>query len=170
MTDLVDQLFKKPKKDKGVNAPRFLPIDPGYVHQADLIFLPNDNGFRYALVIVDNGSRKTDAEPIKNKDGATIKKAFETIYRKRNILSFPSVIEVDDGSEFKGDVAKWLKSIDVNIRVAKPGRHRQQALVERRNQMIGKELFKRMTAQELLTGEVSVQWVSDLPDVLKKNE
>lgn len=167
MTDLVDQLFKKPKKDKGVNAPRFLPTTSGHVHQADLLFLPDDKGFKYALVVVDVGSRKTDAEPIKNKDGSTIIKAFEKIY-KRPILSLPKVVQVDDGSEFKGLLSLWLKKNNVDIRVAKTGRHRQQALVERRNQIIGRELFKRMTAQELLTGQTSTQWIDELPKVLQK--
>lgn len=165
MTDLVEELFKKPKKDKGVNAPKFLPVDPGYVHQADLLFLPDDHGYKYALVVVDIGSRKTDAEPLKNKSSQTIKNALEKIYN-RSVLSFPDRLEVDDGAEFKGEVQTWLKSKQVRLRVAKPGRHRQQAIVERRNQMIGKILFKRMVAEELQTGVSSTQWTADLPSVI----
>lgn len=162
---LIDKLFKPPKPDKGLNAPRFQPIPAGRVHQADLLFLPNDKGFRYALVVVDVGSRMTDAEPLKGKESVNIVKALEKIY-KRGVLKKPSKLEFDDGSEFKGATKKWCDNNGIIVRYAKPARHRQQAIVERRNQIIGVKLFKRMTEQELLTGETSVEWVDDLPNVI----
>ena len=55
----------------------------------------------------------------------------------------------------------------VFIRYAKPGRHRQQALVERRNQIIGDALMKRMAAQELITGQPSLEWVDEYPIILE---
>src|ERR1700733_10481387 len=167
MANLVLELYKKPRKDKGKNAPRFLSYPPNKKQQADLLFLPGDNGFKYALVVVDLGSRFTDSEPIKNKKSENLVKAFQTIYN-RGILQIPKRLEVDAGLEFKGELSKWFKEKGAKIRVAKPHRHRQQAIVERRNQSIGKELFKRMTAQELLTGEPSTQWTDDLPEVIKK--
>lgn len=167
MADLVTELYKKPRKDKGVNATRFLSYQPGDRQQADLLFLPDDNGYKYALVVVDLGSRLTDAEPIKDKKSKNLIKAIQKIY-DRGILSIPKRLEVDAGLEFKGDLSKWFKKQDVKIRVAKPHRHKQQAIVERRNQSIGKELFKRMTAQEILTGEQSTQWTDDLPNIIQK--
>lgn len=167
MTDLVNELYKKPKKDRGKNAPKFLPYPPHLKQQADLLFLPDDDGYKYALVVVDLGSRLTDAEPLKDKKSKNLVKGFEKIYA-RDILKIPKRLEVDAGLEFQGAVSNWFNDKGVKIRVAKPHRHRQQAIVERRNQSIGKELFKRMTAQELLTGETSTQWTDDLPAVIKK--
>jgi hypothetical protein len=167
MSDIVNELYRKPKKDKGVNAPTFQSYPPGMVQQADLLFLPDDDGKKYALVVVDIGSRLTDAEPMKDKKSSNIVKALKKIYARKK-LKIPRKIEVDSGTEFKGETLKWLKQKKVKVRVAKPYRHRQQAIVERKNQYIGKELFKRMTAQEILTGETSRQWVDDLPEVIDK--
>jgi hypothetical protein len=146
--------------------PSFSEVAPDLVQQADLLFLPDDNGYKYALVVVDNGSRMTDAEPLKNKDNNSIIDAFKKIYN-RGILKIPRRLEVDSGSEFKGNVEKFFTDKDVVVRYAQPGRHRQQAIVERKNQSIGTSLFKRMYAQEMLTGEADTQWVKDLPVMIK---
>lgn len=171
MTDIVDELFKKPKKDKGVNATRILPVPANTVHQGDLLFLPDDNGYKYALVVVDVGTRQTDIVPLKNKEHTTIINAFNHIYRRKSkkILEFPKKMEFDAGSEFDNQyVSDYFDKQNIVIRIAKPQRHRQQAMVERRNQIIGIDIAKRQTAEELLTGETSRQWVDDLPEILKK--
>eukprot|EP01132_Coremiostelium_polycephalum_P007983 gene7983-9821_t len=134
--------------------------------QADLLFLPNDNGFKYVLVVVDLGNRITDAEPLKDKSSETVKNAFIDIY-KRGILKMPKLLQVDPGSEFKGVTRKYFEDNDVRIRYGLAGRHRQQGLVETRNKTIGASLFKRMTAEELLTGNTSSSWTEDLPVIIR---
>jgi hypothetical protein len=161
--DLLNNLYKVPKKDKKENSPTFQVFKPNLIHQADLLFLPDDNGYKYALVVVDDHSRICDAVPLKSKTAKEIINAFKNIYEKHKILKKPELIEVDAGSEFKGQVAKWLKeNLKVDIRVAKAARHRQQAVVERKNQSIGTALAKRQAAEELLTDEHSTKWVDDL--------
>jgi hypothetical protein len=162
---IVNELYKKPKRDKGVNAPRFQRPSPNTEQQADLLFLPDDNGFKYCLVVADVGSRLTDAQPIKDKTNANVLKAFQLIY-KRNILSLPKQIDFDQGTEFKGTVAKWFEGKGIIVHLSVAYRHRQQGIVERKNQTIGKQLFMRMTEEELLTGVPSRQWISDLPKVI----
>ena len=159
-------LHKKPKKDSPINTPHIQVDEPNVVQQADLLFLPHDDGFKYALIVVDLGSRLTDAVPLKDKKSESVKKAFQEIY-KRGILKIPKRMEVDPGAEFKGEVKDYFDKHGVHVRYGKPGRHRQQALAERRNQVIGEILLKRMSAQELLTGQTSTEWVEDLPVVLK---
>jgi len=57
-------LYKRPQRDKGANAPSYNNTYSKDVdHQADLLFLPNDNGYRYALVVTDLATRLSDAEP-----------------------------------------------------------------------------------------------------------
>src|SRR5690606_29626929 len=101
--------------------------------QSDLLFMPHDGDYRYILVVVDLGSRATDAEPLKAKTGKAVISGFKKIF-KRGIIKTPKRMEVDAGAEFKGETARFLKSLNIWIRVAKVARHRQQALVERRNQ------------------------------------
>ena len=163
--NLLSTLYKPVKKDKGLNMPRFAYPSPGEIAQADLLFMPSDRGYKYMLVVVDNGSRLMDAEPIKTKESKAVVDAFRTIFA-RQIVKLPKKIEVDEGSEFKSGTAKYFHKLGVKVRVAATGRHRMQALVEKANQTLGTVLHKRMTAQELLTGSVSKQWVKDLPKLI----
>jgi hypothetical protein len=164
--ELLDNLYKTPKRDSAINTPHYQPVGPNVTHQADVLFLPEDNNFKYLLVVVDVRTRKVDAEPLKKKDNVTVLSAFKNIYA-RNILKLPKNMEIDPGAEFKGSVREWLDKNKVAVRVGKVGRHRQQAIVERMNQTIAKALFRRMAGQELLTGEVSREWVDDLPKLIE---
>jgi hypothetical protein len=163
---VIAQMLKPPKKDKGNEMPHFYNPTPNHTHQADLLFMPNDNGYKYALVVVDIYDRKVDAEPLKKKQSDAVLKAFKKIYQ-RKIIKIPLRLEVDAGSEFKGSVKRYFTDREINLRVAKTGRHRQQAVVERKNQQIAKALFTRMSAQELLTGTVSKEWIADLPVIIR---
>ncbi len=163
---IIYKLYKKVKKDKGVNMPHYRVPNPGVVASADLLFLPHDNGYKYALVVVDDGSRLVDAEPLKNKTTEAVLKGFKKIF-DRGIIKMPSArLEVDDGGEFKGSVKRFFKEGGVFVRVGKPGRSRQQALVERKNQFIGTIILKRLTSQELLSGKTERAWVHLLPKVV----
>jgi hypothetical protein len=163
---IIEQLYKTPTTDKGVNMPHYQVFNKDDVHQADLLFMPNDDGYKYILVVVDVYSRLCDAYPLKTKDAIEVLKGFKDIY-KRKVLSLPKRLEVDSGSEFKSVVAKYFKDNNVFVRIAEVGRHRQQAVVESKNKVIAKGLFHRMASQELLTGQVSREWVQDLPQLIK---
>src|SRR6185437_6395491 len=76
------KLHEVPQREKGDNAPKFQPQKPNMVHRADLLFLPDDKGYKYALVVVDIGSRYCDAVPLKTKSNAEVIKAFNTIYTR----------------------------------------------------------------------------------------
>ena len=163
---LLHNLHKVPKKDKGDNMPHFQYPEVGQIVQADILYMPNDKGYKYMLVVVDNGSRLIDAEPMKTHDSAATVEAFRDIFKRHNVRMPKYKIEVDAGTEFKGDTLVYFKNNGVKIRVAPTGRHRMQGLVEKANQTIGTILHKRMTAQELLTGSVSKHWVKDLPKLI----
>ena len=62
----------------------------------------------------------------------------------------------------------YFDSMVIKHRIGKIARHKQQSLVERKNQQLGKMIFKRMTEEELLTGEPSTQWVDDLKGFVKE--
>ena len=165
--NLIDNLLLKPTKDKGINAPHFPEFQEDFYHQADLLFLPSDDDYKYALVVVDVGSKMVDARPLKSKESKEIVKAFKSIYSGK-YLHQPKEISVDSGNEFKGDVATYLKGLNIYIKTALPGRHKQQAFVERKNRDIGKSLNKIMLEEELITGETSTSWKNDLDEVVKE--
>jgi len=165
--DLAKKLMKPPPKDKGPNMPKIVVLKPNAVHQADLLFMPSDKGYRYLLVVVDCHSRKIDAEPLKNKQAETVKDAFTKIYN-RKILELPQRIDVDDGSEFKGQVIKFFERNETDMRFANPQRHRQQAFVERYNQIISVKLFEIMIAKQLETGKINGQWIDNYRGIINE--
>ena len=85
-----------------LRAPKYIPrpywvVDkPNYIHQADLLFLPTDEGKKYALVVVDVDSRYIDAEPLCSKSSASVAKAFDKMYARKK-LKFPNTLIVDPG-------------------------------------------------------------------------
>src|SRR6266498_159387 len=59
------------------------------------------------------------------------------------------------------EFTNFINEIGVLMRFGQPGRHRQQCYAERAIQAIQELLIHRMTAQELKTGEPSLEWVDD---------
>lgn len=166
--DLINNLFIVPKKDKGSAMPKFGFYKPGIFSQSDLIFLPHDGNYSYALVVAEVGyPRVVDAEPIVAKDAKTIITAFKKIYQ-RKIVKPTSNMTVDSGSEFKGDVGKYLESIGINVKTAMVGRHRQVGIVERKNQIIGSIIHRIHKMVEKLTGRPTTQWVNLLPKIIEQ--
>ena len=163
---LESKLFEIPKKDTVDDKLHFEHVTPNYWQMADTLFLPNDKGYMYCLVLADVGSRLCDAEPMQNKDDVTVLSAFRAIY-KRGILKLPKQLTTDQGTEFKGDTKKGLLLMGINMNSGKTGRHRQVALVERKNQTIGKMIHKLLIHDQLASGNVTSQWVSVLPIIIK---
>ena len=131
-----------PVKDKNVNMPHFQSYDKNIIHQTDLLFLLDDDDFRYALVVVDVRTRTIDARSLKSKTAETVLKEFKDIYKDK-ILEMSKRIEVDSGTKFKGIVKDYFKKHKVDVKVGLSDRHRQQAIVEKKNLTIEKAIHKR---------------------------
>ena len=166
-TKVLNQLMKQPPQEKGDDMPKFQNFQRNHTHQADLLFLPQDKTFKYLLVVVDESSRLVDAEPVKDKESAHIVKAFIKIY-SRTILNKPKHIELDSGKEFKGDTSTYFKNLNITIRYAETNRHRQQGLVERANQKIGKIIFMLQNQKELQSKKQSKVWITYLREIIKE--
>jgi hypothetical protein len=192
----LNQLFAIPKKEPPKLAPHFYNFEKDHTHQADILFLPWDKQkknkktviYAYALVVVDIGSGATDAEPIlkrdeyeKTEDGMVLKTkwngptpedvaaAIKTIYtRKKPYLSIPSLMVTDSGKEFVAEVFQnYLKKNNIAFKKAVGGRHRQIAVVERRNHTLGRAVMMRQFAESSLTGVETTHWVDFFPDLIK---
>lgn len=151
---------------------------PGASLQADLLMLPEENGFRYALVVVDIASRTTDAEPLKSKQPVEVLAALRRVWARNlkkgglfaQALGKPPQLrfEIDGGSEFKGVVKEEIEKNGCTIKVARPGRHEQLGMVESRNHEIGRQLGKLRAARELLTDIPTDEWLAFLPSIIKR--
>ena len=160
--NLINKLVQIPKPNKSLTHSAY---EKDAVHQADLLFLPEDRGFKYVLTVVDTASRFADAEPLKTKKSEEVVKAFKKIY-KRQPLNKPFMFKVDDGSEFKGAFNKFLKDEKIGISRGKPNRHRSQALAEYINRVIGKVIMKKVNSNEL-NGINYFDWAEYIPKIMK---
>lgn len=160
----LDNLLKIPKKDNAENTPHHTSDEINTVQQADLLYLPHDRDYKYCLVVVDLGSRLMDAEPLKSRDAVSVRNAMIKLYN-RKILQEPVVLEVDDGSEFKGAFKKHFQYF-FKIHYHEPGRHRQQAVVESRNKILGKIIFRFQSVEELHSGEQNTEWVKHIKSIV----
>ena len=79
-------------------------------------------------------------------------------------LTHLEIFQCDNGSEFKGKVAKMLEKQEVKIRrVTTKYKHSHTAFVEALNKILAEGLFKVQDAQELNDPEkVSATWVKHL--------
>ena len=169
--DELPALMKRPLNDKqkhklGDTTHRIV-FEKNAVHQADLLSLPDDDGYKYALVVVDMATRRVEAVPLKTKNSKVVSEALEKIYKTKN-WRIPDALNVDSGGEF----ADFIKKHPDIVSVAEPALHRQVALVESANYELGKAIFERQNAQELITGEPSKEWKDDLKifvDALNEN-
>ena len=161
----LESLYKQPHTERKDEEPHFSVYKENYAQQADLLFLPSDNGFKYALVVVDDHSKKCDAVPLRSKDTDAVLKAIIKIYN-RGILKYPKVLEIDSGSEFKGSFKLHFIEKGIKVHVGLVGRHRTQALVEMKNKYIGSIIHKIQAQAELDSGKTNRKWVSYLPEII----
>jgi len=166
--EILDKLYKMPKRDSPREGPAVVGIDPQSTYQCDLLYMPTDGDYEFCLVVVDIATGYTDAEAIPDRTAATTLKAMKKILNRKPLKGGPKYrLECDNGSEFKSDFKKFFINKGIQIRYGKPGRSRQQAFAEARNRTIGKALFQRMAAEELINREKSIEWVQDLPIIVK---
>ena len=164
--NLLLNLTKIPPKEGSNVMPHYTNGIKNARIQADLLYLPDDRGYKYLLVAVDIATRVCDCEPLKKRDAETVKVAMTKIF-KRKILTVPSFdLQVDGGSEFKGVFEKHFSKL-THIFTKLTGRSRQQAVVEARNKTIGAILNTKMLADEIATDETSREWVKYVPIVVK---
>ena len=167
----LDELKKSPTRklyftQKEKLTPHFAEYGEDVIHQIDILHLPNDGGYRYALVVVDIGSRKGDARPMKTRNMTEIIKALKSMYRGR-ILRKPKTIEADN--EFSKKAFKdFTNENDITLRIKAPYRHRSMAIVERRNQDIGFYIFQLQNEVELKSKEPVRDWIKVLPEIIRE--
>lgn len=158
----VSQLHQeKPSKTEylHINSPE---IDARW--QADLIDLPKlsdaNNGYRYILSVIDIYSRYGWLIPTKNKDGNSIQKAFQEIFRDNQPPS--ETLTTDSGTEFTNKtVQALLAKEEVKHYTSQTGDHNRLGMIERFNRTVKTLLARYMSA----TG--SRNWVNVLPLIAK---
>ena len=149
-------LLPKPKK---IGYAHFNVMKPNKLHQADLLYLPDDKVYKNKYKYVLNGEA---SRPLKTKEAKEAAKALKDIYKK-GPLGYPNELHVDSGTEFKGEVIKLAKEHNIVIKsVVTRYHHNFTAFVGNFNKILAQRLFKPQDAQELRSGEDSKIWVKNL--------
>ena len=99
------------------------------------------------LTVVDVASRFKAAEPLSSKESSEVSKAFQRIYK--GPLKWPSILQVDPGREFMGEVKKEMVKHDVRIKIGNVDVHRDQGVVERFNRTFSEHLFSFQYSQQM---------------------
>lgn len=136
--------------------------------QADLIYMPDDDGYKYVLTVVDVGYRKVDAEPLRDRQGVNVIDGFKAIFRRKYIdINKVKYCYSDQGSEFKNeDVKAYFDNERIILRHTWTNRKTQTGVVEHFNYLLGGTLQKKMTIEELQNGRTN-KWRKDLPKLVK---
>jgi len=112
-------------------------------HQSDLVFMPNDNGFKYILTIIDGYTRYGVGIAMKSKDANIIDRAIKYIYQHDKYLEIPKVFQTDAGTEFK------KLSFPSEHRIALVQDHRQMSLIERFHRTLENPIMNEQTRKEM---------------------
>ena len=138
---------------KRIDHPHYYVKEVNKIHQADLLYLPHDrvyqNTYKYTLNVIDVASRYKASRPLKTKKASEVAEMLEDIYKK-GPLKYPDELHVDNGTEFKAEVLKLMKTKDVKVVSATTKyHHNYTAFIERFNKTLAERLFKNQDAQEL---------------------
>ncbi|XP_067936970.1 uncharacterized protein [Watersipora subatra] len=150
-------------KPKRIKFPHYSQDKPNHTHQIDLLSLPTDKGYKYALTVVDIASRYKEAEPLKKKTAADTVEAIKCIYN-RSPLEYPKEIMSDKGREFIGTFTELMN--EKGIKISRSLNKKKVAFVERFNRTLSERLFAHQYAEEIKTDKTNQEWVKRLPGVV----
>ena len=95
---------------------------PNEQHQFHLVHMPHSffegNKSKYLLSGVDIASRYRVARPLTTKKSSEVAFVLGAIYKKGGAFKYPKVLQIDNGSKFKGEVTKLFEKHIVDIRTA----------------------------------------------------
>ena len=163
MTKLATELHKPFKRPKQLRKVYFKSKDN--IWNADLITMPQEDGYKYILTVLDGYTRYAWCVPLKNKKGETVVNAFKDIMKKSKRK--PNKLWVDQGKEFynqhmyslrdtNGDELFKFKKKDI-LEKDENGEYKNQIysvfnasknpVIERFNRTITNKLWKQFTVQ-----------------------
>ena len=158
---------------------------PNQLHQIDLLFLPEDDGYKYALCLVDVASRYKAARPLQTKEAQELLSNLKDIYQNDEFLVVPKQLNFDRGGEFNNDkLREWATPAEEDVRKSKrktkskyrkvqqkvelimneKGQH--VSLVENMNKQLARLIFKDQVIDELKRGRQNTKWVDKLQDYI----
>ena len=103
---------------KSIDRPHYQVTTPNEMHQFDLLYMPSGtlfgNKYKYIPAGINAASRFKVVRPFRTKQARDVAEMIADIY-KVGPLTYPKIFQCDNGSEFKGEVAKMLEKHKVKI-------------------------------------------------------
>lgn len=143
-SQLTYTLHKQARKRFTRNPIKVSDIDEQW--EADIVemqeFQSQNDGVRYILNMIDTFSKFAFSQPLKNKSGSVVARAFKTVFENRQ----PERIRTDKGKEFLNqDVQEVFKSYQIHHFTSNDSVIKC-AIVERFNRTLKGKMFKYFTA------------------------
>lgn len=151
----IKQLYTLPKKE--LEYPHLKILSPNVFHEIDILYLPNDNGYKYLLTIIDVHNSLCDARALKTMKMDDIIHSLDNIYDEQMYLTYPKLLQSDnqfDNSEMK----QWCHSHNIKLKITEAYRSRQNAHVERLNQSLAYFLWRGQIDREITTKKDNTEW------------
>jgi hypothetical protein len=149
------------QQPRRIDSPKLSPY-PNYKWACDLIdmsiYSKKNKGYNYILTVIDHFSKYCFAVGLKNKKPISVKKAFELIYEKNNVL--PNLLLSDNGLEFKGVFSKFCNDNNIKQMFTKSHSPTDNALCENLNKFI------RKIIREVFIRTNKLNWIDYLDDVV----
>ena len=165
LSECKDFLENQESYQTNKTSPKYIPrvsygriTRPNCVHQCDILFLTHDyyRGKKYKAVlnIIDCASRYKASVLLTSKNSSEVAKAFKKVYGdQNNPLTWPKLLQCDNGREWMGETSRLMQDHDVTIRVIGPYSYCGTAIVERFNQTLLKILYKIQYAVESISSD-----------------
>jgi hypothetical protein len=79
----LNQLYKKPVPETGQYMPKSQVFHKNIYYQADVLYMPDDKGYKFILVCVDMYDSTVDAEQMKEVNYIDVLQAFKKIFARK---------------------------------------------------------------------------------------
>lgn len=160
----ITQLYQQPAKQK-VFGNKQLPSN-GWEVEIDILYLTNDDGFKYVVNIIDCYNSLCGGKPLKSMDMTNVCRAINDVFENSKYLLTPKHITA--GNEFNNAVFKqWCDDLHIKYSIAEPYEHRQLSYVERLNRTIGTWVMQLQNSIEVQTGKVNTKWREYYPEMIE---
>lgn len=159
--ETINKLMQPPKKE--IKYPHLQLFSPNTLHEVNVLYLPNDKGYKYVISLIDCYNGLCKVLPMKTLKMSDIIEKLELMY-KTPLLKYPNCIQADNQFNIK-EFKDWCDSHNINYKASEPGNHRQNAFVERLNQTLGKYIGEIQLNAELETNKPSFAWTKYLPEI-----
>ncbi len=143
------KIYQEHKRSQSYSGPKahFNESIPNHTHQADILFMPHFNKFKYILTVVDVATRYKAARALRDKTGDVVWRALQDIY-SNTLLKPPEIMMTDSGTEFNETHRQLTALYNTVPSLGSKYNHKHTAIVERFNRTLSERLFKAMEHRE----------------------